>query len=70
MGGTSLAGLPFLPAENAAVGLNNIQSQVENNAVLSMFCHVHVGQAVQSEDVALLPVLVDLGESQSCSTQR
>ncbi len=32
-----------------------------------MFCHVDVGQAVQAEDVALLPVVVDLGESQSCS---
>lgn len=30
------------------------------------FGHVHVGQAVQGKDVTLLPVLVDLGESQFC----
>lgn len=33
-----------------------------------VFGHVHVGQAVQGKDVALLPVLVDLGESQFCCT--
>lgn len=33
-----------------------------------VFGHVHVGQTVQGKDVALLPVLVDLGESQFCCT--
>jgi len=65
--GTSLASLPVLLAENAAVGLYNIHGQVENHASLCVCFHVDVGQAVQAKDVALLPVLVDFGESQlSC----
>lgn len=34
--GTSLTGLPVLLAEHTAVGLKNIQSQVENHAVFSL----------------------------------
>lgn len=34
MGGASLAGLPVPLAENTAVGLYNIQIQVEHNAIL------------------------------------
>lgn len=37
--------------------------------VTHMIFRVHVGQAVQAEDVALLPVLVDLGEGQPCGIQ-
>lgn len=33
-----------------------------------MFYHVGVGQAVQCEDEALLPVLVDLGDRKPCSS--
>jgi len=69
LGGTSLTGLPVLPAENTAVGLYNIQGQVINHTSLSMLCHVDVGQAVQAEDVALLSVLVDTGEGQTCRSQ-
>lgn len=43
---------------------------VELSGVTHLFGHVHVGQAMQAEDVALLPVLVDLGESLSCSAHR
>lgn len=43
---------------------------VELSGVTHLCVHVHVGQAVQAEDVALLPVLVDLGESLSCSANR
>jgi len=35
-GGTSLTGLPVLLAEYAAPGLHNIQSQVENHAILAL----------------------------------
>ncbi len=36
MSGTNFTGLPVLPAENTAVGLYNIQGQVENHAGLSL----------------------------------
>lgn len=36
MCGTSLTGLPVLLAEHTAVGLKNIQSQVENHAILCL----------------------------------
>lgn len=35
-----------------------------------MFCCVGAGQAVQAEDVAILSVLVDLGESLVCGVFR
>lgn len=38
--------------------------------VTYLFGNVDVGQAVEAEDVSFLPVLVDLVESQSCSTLR
>lgn len=65
--GTSFTALPVVLAENAAFGLHDIQSQVEDHTVLSMSLYVGVGQAVQTEDVALLPVLVDFGKSQLSS---
>lgn len=34
MSGTNLTALPVLSGQNAAVGLHNIQSQVENNTIL------------------------------------
>lgn len=43
---------------------------VELSGGTHMLHRVDVGQAVQAEDVALLPVLVDLGDSQSCSGLR
>lgn len=36
--------------------------------VTHMLRHVGVGQAVQAEDVAVLSVLVDLGETQFCGS--
>lgn len=38
--------------------------------VTHVFCHVDVGQAAQAEDVALLTLPVDFGESLLCCTQR
>lgn len=35
-----------------------------------MFCHVGAGQAVQAEDVSVLSVLVDFGESLICGAFR
>lgn len=64
---TNVTALPVLIAEYAAVGLHNIQIQVEDHTILSMSLCVGVGQAVQTEDVALLSVLVDFGKSQFSS---
>lgn len=88
--GTNLTAFPVLFAQNAAVSLHNIQSQVEHHAIIPLpraheifktlaktdladfervsnienrthiFGHMHIGQAVQAKDVALLPVMINL----------
>lgn len=60
--------------ENLALGYyhschstDTIQIKMAVHSVVThMFGRVHVGQAVQAEDVTLLPVLVDLGECLFC----
>lgn len=41
---------------------------MEHRTRTHMFEHMHVGQSVQAEDVALLPVLVDLHQCQLCNS--